>query len=203
MKKSIFFILTIALCTSCTRSLKDKAEMYVKREMKLNLDRPYDYEPVQTQIDSVFATVYTDNQAQQAARRIQELQKDYEMIEISLNHEKFAMALHSDGFSTSDREQYRQAKEKLDKLEKKIQKNDSKIKECKELIKERYQTIDESQFIGWGIIHRYRDIHGVNDILIIVDEKFENTLLCISLESKDPQGMIALSEIISDVLSED
>ncbi len=208
MKQSIFILLLVALCSSCSPSLEEKAQAYVENDMNTILNYPETYESVQTRVDSAFASIYFDYEAYMSALEIVELQEVHESLERQHDMQKSLLTLHSNMYSEYDREAYRQTTNEINKLDTELKRNDNEIKKCKDLIKSHHKEIDPTTFVGWGITHRFRCTNAtghksIHDVLVIVDETFENTIMRVPLDKNDPQGIDVVSKIIDEILEEE
>ena len=115
--KQIYFVLIISpLLFSCTQTKEEKAAEIAKSEMIKILYNVDSYEPIETQVDSAYTSVYTDFDVVRAAHDLIELNADEkkEGLQWQYKHAKSSAAIWSDSRDAYSREQYRQAKEEMD-----------------------------------------------------------------------------------------
>lgn len=75
--KQIYFVLIISpLLFSCTQTKEEKAAEIAKSEMIKILYNVDSYEPIETQVDSAYTSVYTDFDVVRAAHDLIELNAD-------------------------------------------------------------------------------------------------------------------------------
>ena len=117
MKQSLLLLIGIAFFASCSKSLEDKAEVLIKKELMKSLYKPDTYNPIETSIDSAFSP--RDNPA--LFDKLQELMsiaKDIESNQFDQKQAKSSMSIWSGPYQTAfGRNEYNEAKEDYEKVE--------------------------------------------------------------------------------------
>ena len=102
--KQIYFVLIISpLLFSCTQTKEEKAAEIAKSEMIKILYNVDSYEPIETQVDSAYTSVYTDFDVVRAAHDLIELNADEkkEGLQWQYKHAKSSAAIWSPSFFSS------------------------------------------------------------------------------------------------------
>jgi len=207
MKNVVFFLFLSFIMVGCGLSKEEKATLFAENEVKKILNDASSYEAVETRVDSAFVSIYTDYEACEAAYNISELYSELEFLQNDYYNEKSDAAIWTGAWDSYGKEQYQQAKNKMGEIEKKLKKVDDEITENKEVIKNRYESIDEGEFCGWAVYHRFRCANGLGvkslvDVLLITDEDIETLKIRMLLDDNAPQGFKQIKQIIDDVLEE-
>ena len=110
--------------------------------------------------------------------------------------------------STYRKEKYRQAKGELADAEKKLKNCEADLKKQENIIRTCYETINEGEFCGWGIAHRFRAENGngnklIGDVLILTDKDMENVVNVFTSDEFDDHNINKLQDVIDEVLDEE
>ena len=212
MKKAYLITILLAICTlvmqSCGQSREEKAEAIAKKTIPAILNDASTYEPIQTNVDSAFATIYCSPKAVSAAYELLELKSNEDDLKRQYNFAKSLAANWSlPIMSTYSKEQLRQAKEKMSEIEKMMKKVADDKSEQEQIIKEENKNVDPSKFFGWIITHRFRcanakGVKEIQDVAILVDPKMENTLMLYNLDDDADDGMKKVTSVIDEVIEE-
>jgi len=210
MRRNYLIITLLVICAlvvqSCGKSREEKAEAIVKEKVPMILNDASTYEPIQTKIDSAFETIYVDPEAVMAAYELIKINAEIGHLKRQYNHEKSSAAIWSGSYmSTFDKEQLRQAKEKMGEIEKKLTKVMDDKAAQEQIIIERNKSVDPSKFIGWLISHRFRCANGfgtklIQDVALLVDEPMENTLMLYNLDDNADDGFKNVKSVIDNVI---
>ena len=124
MKKIILFLAPLLFFSACTPSKEEKAAKIAKSEMMKILYNADSYEPIETQIDSAYTSIYTDLDVIRAAHDLIELnaEEKKERLQRQYNSAKSSAAIWNDsrGWSSYARAEYQQAKEEMDDFAKQL-----------------------------------------------------------------------------------
>lgn len=218
MKKYLIFVV-VMLMVSCHPSPEKKAEKLAKDVVLSRLYIPESYESVDTAIDSVYVSIYTDITALQLLDDYNKLISDQEDLRLKHNRSKdkynmarSSVALYSYPYDAWSREQLKQAQEKLEEYQQEMNTNlsqlndiENKIIAKRTAIKQRAHEIENGKFLGWSIVHIFRcannlGVKSVSAMLIIADENIDNVLLIFSLEDDDKNSIQNIKKIIDEIL---
>lgn len=95
MKKILLFaLITITMSASCNLTKESKAEALVKESLKKALYKPDTYKPIETKVDSAFAP-YDDPALFKELEKLEELNTEYEGLQIQIKNSKSSMAIWS------------------------------------------------------------------------------------------------------------
>ncbi len=212
MKKIILFLAPLLFFSACTPSKEEKAAKIAKSEMMKILYNADSYEPIETQIDSAYTSIYTDLDVIRAAHDLIELnaEEKKERLQRQYNSAKSSAAIWNDsrGWSSYARAEYQQAKEEMDDFAKQLKELAEEVKTKMNEIRDRANTVVEHQFCGWNIYHRFRCANGfgiqqISDILIIVDENMEYTNGCFILDENDEYNLEKLMTVKDKAIGKD
>lgn len=210
MKKLAITFVFLPLLFSCSPSRKEKAAEIAKSEMIKILYNVDSYEPIETQIDSAYTSIYTDFDVVRAAHDLIELNADEkkEGLQWQYKHAKSSAAIWSDSWDAYSREQYRQAKEEMDDYAKQIKELDEEVKTKMNEIRDYAKAVSEHHFCGWNIYHRFRCANGlgiqqISDILIIVDENMEIVKGRFMLDDNDDYSLDKLKKTIDKAIDKE
>ena len=209
MKKIILFLAPLLFFSACTPSKEEKAAKIAKSEMMKILYNADSYEPIETQIDSAYTSIYTDLDVIRAAHDLIELnaEEKKERLQRQYNSAKSSAAIWNDsrGWSSYARAEYQQAKEEMDDFAKQLKELAEEVKTKMNEIRDRANTVVEHQFCGWNIYHRFRCANGfgiqqISDILIIVDENMEYVNGCFILDDDDDYSLEKFKKVIDKAI---
>lgn len=212
MKKLAITLVFLPLLFSCSPSREEKATEIAKSEMIKILYNVDSYEPIETQIDSAFSSIYTNLDVVRAAHDLIELNADEkkEQLQRQYNSAKSSAAIWSDsrGWSSYAKEEYRQAKEEMDDYAKKLKELDEEVKTKMNEIRDYAKAVIEHQFCGWNIYHKFRCANGlgiqqISEILIIVDENMEIVKGRFMLDDNDDYNLDKLKKTIDKAIDKE
>ena len=156
--KTVLFSTCILLCIITLNSCKSKEEKaleIIKNEMFKTLYDFESYEPIETNIDSSFSSLYTDTTILRRGYMIAALLDQSDEYIEKIEDAKSTMEIWSDSYSSYSRNRYNEAKEEFDEnLEKAIFVLD--------IVKSQSDTIRNiannyvSEFNGWKVSHKFR-----------------------------------------------
>ncbi len=207
MTKCTLILSLFPMLFSCSPSRKEKAAEIAKSEMIKILYNAGSYEPIETQIDSAFTSIYTDLDIVRAAHELIELNagENKEWLQQQYNFAKSSAALWSQLQDAYSKEQYRQAREEMSNYASKLKEIEEEINTKTKTIRERADAIVENQFYGWNIYHRFRCANGygikkISDILFVVDEDMKIVKGCFSLDKDDDYNLVKLKKTIDKAI---
>lgn len=207
MTKCTLILSLFPMLFSCSPSREEKAAEIAKSEMIKILYNAGSYEPIETQIDSTFTSIYTDLDIVRAAHELIELNagENKEWLQQQYNFAKSSAALWSQLQDAYSKEQYRQAREEMSNYASKLKEIEEEINTKTKTIRERADAIVENQFYGWNIYHRFRYANGygikkISDILFVVDEDMKIVKGCFSLDKDDDYNLVKLKKTIDKAL---
>ena len=201
MKQILYLALSALIFVGC-KSHEEKAAELIKQDMFKTLYDFESYEPIETQIDSAFTSIYTDtlallyaNEANDIFEKMKDAKSEYERA-------KSSMDIWSDSYSALGRSNYNKAKQTVDDYLKKLDESLSRANELYANIKERNVKIGRS-FIGWQAKHRFRcktkgGNFDIGNYLYVFDKDFSRILSVNHLNEKDK---IPLSGIIDEAIN--
>lgn len=203
MKQSLLLLIGIAFFASCSKSLEDKAEVLIKKELMKSLYKPDTYNPIETSIDSAFSP--RDNPA--LFDKLQELMsiaKDIESNQFDQKQAKSSMSIWSGPYQTAfGRNEYNEAKEDYEKATENIEKATEKGQELG--VELRAMLNKKPEFLGWKATHNYRADNNAGNTLIgntvyIIDKNFEKVLFSCEEEEYEiiQKGIETILENIED-----
>ena len=209
MKQIALIVVILPLLFGCVQTREQKGAEIAKSEMMKYLYNADSYEPIDTQIDSAYTSIYTDLAVIRAAHDLIELNagKKKEWLQRQYNSAKSSAAIWSDSraWSSYAREEYRQAKEEMDNYANQLKELNEEVKVKMNEIRDHANAVIEHQFCGWNIYHRFRCTNGlgmqhISDVLIIVDENMEYVNGCFILDDDDNYSLEKLKEVIDKAL---
>ena len=188
-----------------------RAEKIAKETVVKSLYYPDTYEPVETVVDSAYVSIYTNTDALDAAYKIIDLKQELENLQWDYEQALSDVSLYGDfsyDRSTYRKEKYRQAKGELADAEKKLKNCEADLKKQENIIRTCYETINEGEFCGWGITHRFRAENGngnklIGDVLILTDKDMENVVNVFTSDEFDDHNINKLQDVIDEVLDEE
>ncbi|MBD5199623.1 MAG: hypothetical protein HDS83_04455 [Bacteroidales bacterium] len=180
-------------------SYQSKAETFVREKICENLYYPSSYDPVKTTIDSVFYNYLTDSDCVLAATKLIDLKSEYSSALNRYNDavdqiKFFGRTDFGHSHWGKDRDD---AKALMTELQEKIEKN-------KSIIKNR-NTLNDDNFIGWQIVHRYRASNSegkvsIRDILFVVDPDITEYYCRYSLDEDNKYNLKSIRKVIETEL---
>ena len=202
--KQIFLILSIVpFLFSCAQTREQRGAEIAKSEMMKRLYDADSYEPIETQIDSAYTSIYTDLAVIRAVHDLIELNADEkkERLQRQYNSAKSSAAIWSDSRGWSS-----YAKEEMDDYANQLKELDEEVKVKMNEIRDHANAVSEHQFCGWNIYHRFRcanrlGMQQISDVLIIVDENMEYVNGCFILDDDDDYSLEKFKKVIDKVIS--
>lgn len=187
----IFSCLCALLFCGC-QSNEDKAKKFAEENIPKFLNDASSYEAVETKVDSAFANILIDSEAMSAAVEINEQKEKQEELERDMDNAKSSMAIFAPTAyydSSYDKEQRRQANEKIKEIQEELSESKAEIKAQERIILKRNKMIEKGKFIGWGIQHSFRCKNGMGismlaQSLLVTDKDFKNVLFRIIVATK-------------------
>ena len=182
MKRSMIsqtIVILVLLTFGCTQNKQEKGAEIAKKEVNKLLTNAKSYEPVETEVNSAFTSVYTDKEIVTAAYELVDLYEEYEEVQEKYNDAKSSATLWEGSYmSAYAKEEHKQAKEKMNKYVFQSSEIEDDIISQNKIIRERAKGIEEDMFYGWNIYHRFKYANEPRlcDLLIIVDENMENVI---------------------------
>ena len=210
MKRLVLILIVVPLLVACGGREK-RAEKIAKETVVKSLYYPDTYEPVETVVDSAYVSIYTNTDALDAAYKIIDLKQELENLQWDYEQALSDVSLYGDfsyDRSTYRKEKYRQAKGELADAEKKLKNCEADLKKQENIIRTCYETINEGEFCGWGITHRFRAENGngnklIGDVLILTDKDMENVVNVFTSDEFDDHNINKLLDVIDEVLDEE
>lgn len=182
---NLYILVVSVLLSSCGESQEEKAAKLVKQVVTESAYFPKTYESVSLKIDSAFHTVYVDQAALEAAKKICDAEKDAREAEYDVDHSKSSIALWSGSYMNDyAKEERSQAQSKLEKAQKKLGKALSIIEKNKVIVVKRAQELANPEFAGWGLTHKYslENANGLRipgEIVVVADKEMKEVLFTI------------------------
>lgn len=199
--KKLIVLFCVLLLVGC-KSKEEKALALIKEEMFKTLYDYDSYQPVDTQIDSAYTSIYRDSIIYEYAIRFVALQGlADESIKEAKENTKYAEIYADSYYTRSSFEKYiKQAIDELDKLEFYISKMDSCTDTISLLVKE-----FSPEFIGWEVKHKFRcKSKGgqalLENYIFIMDEKMTEIT---HIEDTEDKKIIQIREAIDKAVSEE
>ena len=183
MKRIFYWALGVFVLVSCSKTPEQKAEALVKENVKKVLLKPDTYDPIETEIDSVYSP-YNDPDFYKEVTNFSKLLSELPDCEKALEDAKEKMFLYDLKYTNSYfTEKYHKAKIKYEEAIKKHIK-------LKEKIQNKYEEIaakirGNNAFSGYAICHSFRANNNdgetsINNYFIFVDKNIENVLFALS-----------------------
>lgn len=201
MKKHILIVLSITtmLLSACEPSKEERAEELISSCVKDYLPYPNSYEAVSITVDSVFANVITDKESFELC---EDLLKHYAKIKTySYKIERAEQQMNLYSYSQYLRNEYNKAKKKRDENQILLDKLIEKVNEKIASIKERKNQLNQGEFSGWRVSHRYRSADENKkytppvEMIFLCDKNFTT---CFGYEKDTFEAFEKLIEAIAD-----
>ena len=174
------------------------AEKVMRKLVCDNLYYPNSYDPVNTQVDSVFYNYLTDKACLKAATDLIEMRASYESAKES--YEQNVNDIKVFGGSGV----FRDLTVNRNKAAAEMKELKPKIEKCESIIKNR-DTSNDGKFIGWQVIHRYRasnsdGVVSFGDVLYILSPDMTRYLFRFSLDERDKNNLTAIKKALDKEL---
>ena len=139
MKTLLFIVVSATMLLSGCKSKEEKANELIKDDMFKVLYDFASYEPIETNIDSAFTSVYTDSIITRHAYFIKiAIEKADEYLD-EMKDARKTMEIWSDGYSSYSNSRYYEAKNKFNE-------NLEKAKACTNMVTLHYEYIFDKDF---------------------------------------------------------
>lgn len=211
LESVLFGGIILLILSACGSNNEEKAQEMAANYLKGVLYHFDSYEPLQTKVDSSFVSLTTDKEAIELAfdmlklfRLAQECVNKIEMAESSM--EIWTPMRFSTAFSNGE---YRRAKEEKDNSERLLEKTKERIKNQFSKIKDRQASLNEGEFDGWKVYHKFKSLNGLGtmdvsgEYVFFCDADF-NERLAYSKEEYDAinkmMKAIAFSDDVLDMI---
>lgn len=180
---------------------QEAAEAAVKKYVCETLYYPDSYDPVTTKVDSAFYNYMTDFDCVNAAIELIDLRASYDAAKNTYETNDWTIRFHHNATGPF-LEHERKARDEAAKEMKELQ---AKIEVQEEIIRNKKITNDDSKFIGWQVIHRYRasnskGVVSFGDVLFIFDPTMTKYYFRFSLDDKDNKNYKSIREVIEKEL---
>ena len=128
MKKVLFGAMLIAMFASCNKSLEEKANVLIEKNIKKMVYHPESYDPTETRIDSAF-TPFDDPDFYEKTMQLYKLGMAIDEYDKNMKDAKSSMSIWSGPYQSSfGRNEYQEAKEEYTKNAKNKKKHRGKGK---------------------------------------------------------------------------
>ena len=185
MKKLLLFIIVAIITAACTQTPEQKAEAFIKEEVKKTLFKPDTYDPIETKVDSAY-TPYDDPTFYKEFLEFIELGCEYESKEYAIKAAKSDMSFYGGSFSNGFfKNQYMEAKERYEEGCAELEKIREKAQNKCSQIATKLQS--KPEFFAWKVYHSYRANNNdgntvISNYIIIVDKEIQNILLVLTCD---------------------
>jgi hypothetical protein len=204
-------LLTIAIIavmlSSCVMSREHRAESIVKRTVPKILNDASTYEPVSTEVDSAFESVYFDKDAAVAAHELSRLQESAVRLKMDYDGSRAHASIYSGSYNTSDfaREERSQASQKINEVTEQLNENKEKQDRQIAIIRDRQSKLSGGKFCGWRITHSFRCANGygmkmLSTVILITDKDMKDCNLILSMNELDEDNYYDIKDVIDSAL---
>lgn len=176
---------------SCAKTQEEKAAELAKKAVKEVAYYPDTYEAGAVKVDSVFHTVFLDDVAMQATKKICDAEEEIKRVEYTIDNAKSNIALWSGPYLTAyDREQRSQAHKELSTATEKLEKLQHKVEKNTDIVLKRAEDLAKPEFAGWAITHKYslKNASGqrrTSEIVVITDVEMKDIIFSIYPDNKE------------------
>lgn len=154
MKKVLFGAMLIAMFASCNKSLEEKANVLIEKNIKKMVYHPESYDPTETRIDSAF-TPFDDPDFYEKTMQLYKLGMAIDEYDKNMKDAKSSMSIWSGPYQSSfGRNEYQEAKEEYTKNAKNKKSTEEKARKLADELKSMLDK--EKVFIGFKVQHRFR-----------------------------------------------
>ena len=201
MKTLLFIVVSATMLLSGCKSKEEKANELIKDDMFKVLYDFASYEPIETNIDSAFTSVYTDSIITRHAYFIKiAIEKADEYLD-EMKDARKTMEIWSDGYSSYSNSRYYEAKNKFNEHLEKAKACTNMVTLHSDSIKDRANFI-KKEFCGWKATHKFRcktkgGSPDIGNYEYIFDKDFKEI---INKEDLDDKDYTKIKELINEVL---
>ena len=201
MKTLLFIVVSATMLLSGCKSKEEKANELIKDDMFKVLYDFASYEPIETNIDSAFTSVYTDSIITRHAYFIKiAIEKADEYLD-EMKDARKTMEIWSDGYSSYSNSSYYEAKNKFNENLEKAKACTNMVTLHSDSIKDRANFI-KKEFCGWKATHKFRcktkgGSPDIGNYEYIFDKDFKEI---INKEDLDDKDYTKIKELINEVL---
>ncbi len=192
MKKAIVTLPLFAVAlimASCTPSNEEKAEKLVKETLKDYLYHPNSYEPISTEVDSIFVDITTIEHIMEISDKIKSLTFKINDAKEKIESAESSMNIYApDGYSSRySRGEYARAKKEREEAKSDFDKYTKKLSGELASLKEYAAKYHKGEFTGWAVNHRFRSLNIKGsmaiprDMIFFCDKEFTN---CVGYETE-------------------
>lgn len=154
MKKVLFGAMLIAMFASCNKSLEEKANVLIEKNIKKMAYHPESYDPTETRVDSAF-TPFDDPDFYEKTIQLYKLGMAIDEYDKNMKDAKSSMSIWSGPYQSSfGRNEYQEAKEEYTKNAKNKKNAEAKTRKLADELKSMLDK--EKVFIGFKVQHRFR-----------------------------------------------
>ena len=174
MKNFLLLILIIISVFGC-QSKEEKAIELIKNDMFKVLYDFNSYEPIETQIDSAFNSIYTDSLMLALAYNLNHLLEAAEKYLSEKESAERDMRIWENNYSVYARQKFNEAKNDVDESLEKMQASLEIIENLSSQMQKRKEQIS-SDFCGWKVVHKFRaktkgGLSDIGNYMYIFDDK--------------------------------
>ena len=169
MKKILLLVSAFTLIfTSCSLSNEEKAEKLIKETLKDYLYHPESYEPISTQIDSMFIDVTTIEPIMKISEDIEDLLSKINRCESKIESAESSMDIWApNGYSSQfSRGEYTRAKKDKEEAMANLEKYNKKLSSQIIALKDNVSKYHKGEFTGWAVSHRFKSLNGAGTMTI-------------------------------------
>ena len=141
------------MLVGCAKTPEEKVNALVKEAVQKTLVKPDSYDPVETQMDSVYAPI---DEVLNLAVALAKESRELELNELTMKQSKSSMAIWSGPYSSAfGRNEYSDAKQEYEEAKAKFDKSKKKCDELTEKLKAIYHN-DKKEFMGYYAQQKFR-----------------------------------------------
>lgn len=177
LRSMVLVAASIIVLSSCGPTNEEKAQKMAANYLKGSLFHFDSYEPLKTEVDSLFVSLSTDEEAIGLTMDMLKLFQSLNDYSDKIKDAERSMDIHAPnfGYTTSySQGEYRRAKEERDDNQRKLERTVERIENQFAKIKERQAELDEGSFNGWVVYHKFKSLNGART----VDLVGENIFIC-------------------------
>ena len=178
MKIKSLILIAALLCglQACSPSKEEKGQEMAANYLKGILYHADSYQPLQTRVDSSFISLATDPEAIELTMDMMKLFQAAQEYKEKIDDAESYMEIFTPNNYSSEYEkgEYRRAKEKRDNNQRLFEKSFEHINNQFSKIKNRQSALNEGDFGGWIVYHKYKSLNGAGT----VDLHGEYVFLC-------------------------
>ncbi len=169
MKKTLLLVSVATLIlASCSLSNEEKADKLIKETLKDYLYHPESYEPISTQIDSMFIDVTTIEPIMKISENTVDLLSKISHCESKIESAESSMDIWTpNGYSSQfSRGKYTRAKKDKEEAMTDLEKYNTKLSSQIIALKDYVSKYHKGEFTGWAVSHRFKSLNGTGTMTI-------------------------------------